>query len=254
MSSESSGDDNVLRAYLLGRGAPESRERVEQRLFSDDRVFWEHLCLVEDELVDQYARGELDGEETASFERDFLVTDERRAKLDLSRALKEYVERRKESRRHAWDWLRNPLPYPAWALAVAATLLLAVPAVVWQVAGARGPRGEVSAWLSSGLVRDVKGELTRVTLPAGCKLVRLQLDPGDGAHASYRTTLYEVGGAELWAQDKLTAAPVEGRPAVTLTLPCDLLPPEDYYVRLEGVSPGAEPEPLGRYDFRVLRP
>ena len=61
-------------------------------------------------------------------------------------------------------------------------------------------------------------------------------------------------GDETWAQDKLRATPVDGRPAVTLTLPCDLLPPEDYYVRLEGVSPGASPEPLGRYDFRVLRP
>lgn len=249
-----SGEDDILRAYLLGRAAPETRERVEQRLFGDDRVFWEHLCLVEDELVDQYARGELDGEETASFERDFLCTDERRAKLELARALKAYVEQRQESRRRAWDWLRNPLPSPAWVLAVAATLLLALPAIVWQVSGRRGPHGEVSAWLSSGLVRDVEGELTRVTLPDGCKRVRLRLDPGAPGHASYRATLHTVSGNELWAQDDLAAAPVDGRSAVTLTLPCELLPPEDYYVRLEGVSPGAEPEPLGRYDFRVLRP
>jgi len=252
MTTERS-DEDILRGYLLGRLAPESRESVEKRLFSDDRVFWERLCLLEDELVDQYARGELDGEETASFERDFLVTDERRAKLDLARALKAYVEERKARRRSAWEWLRSPVPSPAWALAVAATLLLAVPAVIWQVASARGPQGEVGAWLSPGLVRDVEGELTRVTLPPGCQLVRLQLDPGLVEHASYRATLHEVAGDPLWAQDKLRAGPVEGKVAVTLTLPCDLLPPEDYYVRLEGVSPGAEPEPLGRYDFRVLR-
>ena len=52
-------DDDILRGYLLGRLAPESRESVEKRLFSDDRVFWERLGLREDELVDQYARGEL---------------------------------------------------------------------------------------------------------------------------------------------------------------------------------------------------
>ncbi len=247
-------DDDVLRGYLLGRIAPESRESVEKRLFSDDRVFWERLCLVEDELVDQYARGELGGEDAAGFERDFLVTDERRAKLDLALALKEYVESRKESRRRAWDWLRNPLPSPAWALAVAATLLLAFPAVVWRVASARGPAAPVSAWVSSGLVRDVEGELSRVTLPPDCQLVRLHLDTGPAQHASYRATLHDVAGAELWAQDRLHAATVDGRTAVTLALPCDLLPPEDYYVRLEGVSPGAQPAPLGRYDFRVLRP
>jgi hypothetical protein len=245
-------DDDVLRGYLLGRIASESRESVEKRLFSDDRVFWERLCLLEDELVDQYARGELGGEDAARFDRDFLVTDERRAKLDLALALKQYVEGRKESRRRAWDWLRNPLPSPAWAVAVAATVLLALPAVVWR-ASARGPGGPVSAWVSSGLVRDVEGELSRVTLPPGCQLVRLHLDTGPAQHASYRATLHDVAGGELWAQAGLHTATVDGRPAVTLALPCDLLPPEDYYVRLEGASPGAQPTPLGRYDFRVLR-
>jgi hypothetical protein len=246
-------DEDVLRRYLLGRLAPETREDVERRLFSDDRVFWERLCLLEDELVDEYARGELLAEETAGFERDFLCTDERRAKLDLAVALKEYVERRQTTRRRSWDWLRRPVASPAWALAAAATLLLAVPAVVWQVASARGPRAEARAWLSPGLVRDVEGELTRVTLAPGCQVVRLQLDPGVPEHPGYRATLHEVAGDVLWSQDRLRAAPVEGRVAVTLALPCDLLPPEDYYVRLEGVSPGAAPQPLGRYDFRVLR-
>jgi hypothetical protein len=253
MNAETSNDE-ILRSYLLGRLAPESREGVEKQLFSDDRIFWEHLCLVEEELIDQYARGELDGEDSASFERDFLCTDERRAKLELARALKAFAEGRQESRRRAWDWLRGPVAAPAWALAVAATLLVALPAVVWQFAAARGPQGDVSAWLSPGLVRDVGGELSRVTIPAGCQLVRLRLDTGSTGHATYRATLHEVDGDTLWSQDKLRAAPVDGRPAVTLTLPCELLPAEDFYVRLEGLSPGADPEPLDRYDFRVLRP
>jgi hypothetical protein len=246
-------DDEVLRGYLLGRLAEDSREGVEKRLFSDDRIFWEHLCLVEDELIDQYVRGELDGEDCVHFERDFLCTDERRGKLELSRALKDYVERRQESRRGAWDWLRNPVATPAWALAVAATLLLALPAAVWQLAGARGPQAEASAWLSPGLVRDVGGELTRVTLPPRCQLVRLRLDPGLTERPAYRATLHEVAGDVLWSQDKLRAAPIGGKPAVTLALPCDLLRADDYYFRLEGVSPGAPPEPLDRYDFRVRR-
>ena len=247
-------DDEVLRGYLLGRLAPESRESVERRLFSDDRVFWEHLALVEEELIDQYARGEFDGEDSARFERDFLCTDERRAKLELARALKAYVERKQESRRRAWDWLRGPVATPAWALAAAATLVLALPAVVWQLAAARGPQGEPAVWLSPGLVRDVGGELARVTLPPGCQVVRLRLEPGLAERPAYRATLHEVAGDELWSQDKLRAAAVEGRAAVTLTLPCDLLRADDYYVGLEAVSPGGDREPLDRYDFRVLRP
>jgi hypothetical protein len=250
MSAERDGDD-VLRAYLLGRAAPATRESLEQRLFSDDDAFWERLCLVEDELVDRYVSGELDGEETTSFERHFLVTGERRARLELSRALFEYAQARK-GQRGSRGWLGRPLSFPAWTIAAAAALVLAVPAVVWHGA-TRGPVGDTSAWLSAGLVRDVEGELARVALPEGCQLVRLHLDAGHWEHATYRATLHDVDGGPLWAQDRLAPAPVEGRRAVTLTLPCDLLPPEDYYVRLEGVTAGAPPAPLGRYDFRVLR-
>src|SRR5512142_2073384 len=125
-----SRDEDVLRAYLLGRTAPETRDGIEQRLFSDDELFWERLCLVEDELVDQYARGDLEGDDVTRFERDFLVTDERRAKLDLAVALKEYVDRRREAPRRARDWLQRPVSSPAWAVAVAATLLVALPGVV----------------------------------------------------------------------------------------------------------------------------
>ena len=245
-------DDEVLRAYLLGRLAPESRDAVEKRIFSDDRIFWERLCLVEEELVDQQVRGELDGEDDARFERDFLCTDERRAKVELARALRDYSERRQESRRSAWEWLRAPVAAPTWALAVGATVLLAFPAV-WRLAGARGPQAEATAWLSPGLVRDVGGELTRVTLPPGCQIVHLRLDPGSAELPTYRATLHEVAGDELWSQGKLHAVAVDGRPAVTVDLPCALLRANDYYVRLEGVSPDAPAEPLDRYDFRVLR-
>jgi len=253
MNNHSSGDD-LLRGYLLGRLAPESREGVEKRLFSDDRIFWEHLCLVEEELIDEYARGGLDRDEADAFDRNFLCTSERRTKLELARELMAYAERRETSRQRAWDWLLRPVASPAWALATAAAVLLALPAVVWQLAAARGPQAEVSAWLSAGLVRDAGGELKRVTLASGCQLVRLRLERSAGEYATYRATLHEVGGDPVWTQDKLSVVPIEGKLAVTLTLPCELLRADDYFVRLVGVPPGDAPVPLERYDFRVLRP
>lgn len=251
MSAES-GDEGILRAYLLGRAAPDAREGVEQRLFSDDEIFWQRLSLVEDELVDEYARGGLDAGDRARFEAHFLVSDERRAKLALALALGEHADRLEHGRRPGRGGLRPPLTVPSWALAVAATVLLAAP-LAWRLAGERAPRPDPSAWLSTGLVRDVAGELTRVTLPEGCRLVRLNVEPGPEDHASYRASLHEVTGEEVWARDGLHAAPVDGRTAVTLAVPCSVLPPQDYYVRLEGVSADAAPQRLGRYDFRVLR-
>jgi hypothetical protein len=73
-------DYDVLRQYLLGRLAPESEEAVEARLFSDDRMFWDRLSLVEEELISDYARGALDHEQREDFEQRFLCTDERRGK------------------------------------------------------------------------------------------------------------------------------------------------------------------------------
>ncbi|MCK7472217.1 MAG: hypothetical protein MZU95_16735 [Desulfomicrobium escambiense] len=61
-------------------------------------------------------------------------------------------------------------------------------------------------------------------------------------------------GEEVWSQSRPDARPIEGRMAVTLTLPCELLPAGDYYGRLRGTSLGPGSRPLGRYDFRVPRP
>ncbi len=282
-----SSNDDILRRYLLGKVTPEAQKSVEERLFSDNQIFWEHLCLVEDDLINDYARGALDDQETADFERHFLCTDERRAKLELARALQAYVERQSDDRRPALHWLRSPVVAPVWTVAAAAVLMLVVPGAVWQFAP-RGPgeprdlvesrsaqgikdvqaaletalaersreaRGGsvVSVSLSPGLVRSVGAELTRLRIPRGAQLMRLQLDPGSQEYAAYRATLHEVSGDELWSQAKLTPTQVIGGVAITITLPSEWLPDGDYYVRLSGVSPGANPVLLHRYDFRVLR-
>lgn len=244
--------DGVLRHYLLGTIDPAVREDVERRLFSDDRIFWEQLCLAEDELIDDYVDDELDAKEVESFERCFLSTEERREKLEFARALKAHVEKQQSTRRRVWYPLRGQVSAPSWAVAMAAMLLLVLPAVAWQFAGARAERDEVSAWLASGLVRGAGGELTRVQIPLSTKLVRLHLEP-DGEYRSYRATLHLATGDEIWSQTNLTASTIDGRAAVTLTLPSELLPTGDYYVRLQGVGPRLDPVVLDRFDFRVLR-
>jgi hypothetical protein len=251
MTPTANGND-VLRSYLLCRLTAEARETLEARIFSDDQVFWERLCLEEEQLIDDYAAGRLDDSAREDFEQHFLSTDERRAKLDFVRALREHVQRKPSPKPDLWAWLRVPLAAPRWALALAATVVLALPAVVWQLPAWRTPGGEVSAWLPPELVR-AEGEIGRVRVPSGCQLIRFHLDPGLTGHPAYRATLHEVTGEELWSRSQLTAARIDDRLAVTLTLPCELLPEGDYFVRLLAVSPGAEPVLVHRYDVRVLR-
>jgi hypothetical protein len=259
-------DETLLRRYLLGTVTPQSREGLEARLFSDDKLFWERISIAEDELVGDYVQDALDGEERRDFERHFLCTDERRAKVEFAKALHAYVQQPQlqpqSSRESRTGWFQRPMLSPAWALAAAALLLIVLQLPRFMSGrvgdgttsgsgrvGDGTTSGVVAVTLPTGLMRAVGGELTRVRLNANSRVVQLQLDPGSTPYASYRAAVYLVDGDELIADMKVTSTPT----GLTLTLPGDLLPGGDYYVRLQGLNPGAAPAQLNRYDFRVLR-
>jgi anti-sigma factor RsiW len=252
-ANASANVDDVLRRFLLGALSPEAREGVEARLFSDDAIFWEHLCLVEDELIDDYVANDLQPDDRAAFERRFLSTEERRRKVEFARALKAQLEVSVSNRVGAWSTIERHAARPAWAFA-AAVVLLVVPVLVWQLAVERSRQEEVSVWLSSRLTRGVTGELTRVQIPRAARLVRLHLELETNNYPFYKATLNEAGGSELWSQRNLTATMVEGRIGVSLTLPSELLDPGDYYLNLDGIPPREGIERLSRFDFRVSRP
>ena len=107
--------------------------------------------------------------------------------------------------------------------------------------------------LTAGRTRAAGGELTRVRLNADSQIVRLRLDPESTRFATYRASLFQVDDDALLAEMRLTPASNSGSSEITLTLPAESLAEGDYYVRLQGISPGANPVPLQRYDFRVLR-
>ena len=247
-------DRDVLRRYLLGAADAATRDEIEQRLFSDDEVFWERLAIAEDELIDDFAAEALDASERTLFESHFLRTGERHAKLEFARALRAYVRRREPGRVRAWNWLRSPSAVPRWAMAAAAVLIVALlPAALWRMAPGDATPAAVSVALSPGLLRDAGAGVARVTLQPGCDVFHLDLLTGADAYATYSATVHEVSGEPIWSQHKLPGTLRDGRITVRLTLPCGLLPEDDYWVRLAGVAPGQEPANLDRYDFRLLR-
>lgn len=259
-------DQSLLRRYLLGTATPESREDLEARLFSDDKIFSERLSIAEDELVSDYVQSALTVGERQDFEKHFLCTDERRAKLEFAKALHAYAERstgfersdaakRSDTvRQSPWAWLRRPLVSPAWAMAAAALLVLLIQIPRLTTSGGNaGGSTVVAVSLTAGTTRAAGGELTRVKLNADSQIVRLRLDPESTRFASYRASVFQVDDDALVSEVRLVPASQSGSPELTVTLPADSLPKGDYYVRLQGLSPGASPAPLQRYDFRVLR-
>jgi CHAT domain-containing protein/Tfp pilus assembly protein PilF len=77
----------VLRQFLLGEIADEDqRERIEKRLMTDDDYF-EEFELVKEEVIDEYAEGEMSSKDRARFERHFLTTPDRQVSLQLANYL-----------------------------------------------------------------------------------------------------------------------------------------------------------------------
>lgn len=254
-----SADESLLRRYLLGTVTDAARKDLETRLFSDDRIFWERISIAEDELVSDYVQNALSQDERQDFENHFLCTDERRSKVEFASALHNHaratrsVTQEQPARRESrWAWLRRPVLSPAWALAAAALLVVTVQFSFIQPRGSDAALDVVAMTIPAQRTRAAGTELTRVRLNPNSRVVELQLDPDSSRFADYRASVFRVDDDALLADMTVTPASTAGKP-VTLTLPAALLAGGDYYVRLHGISAGAPPVPLQRYDFRVLR-
>src|ERR1051325_11469042 len=114
-------DEKTIRQYLLGELDEAEMSVFEERLMTDDELF-EMLRVVEDELIDEAAAGELSAAERARFEQYFLATPDRRARLELSRALYDHPRHKDTLIAKITRFLRRPSPRVY--LGVAAAILL----------------------------------------------------------------------------------------------------------------------------------
>jgi hypothetical protein len=90
--------ENKKRAvsYLLGDLPEKERDEFEERLFLDaDLSFF--LDATENDLVDEYVRGELSAEQIKKFEENLLLADSRREKLQIASVLQEKVFNKKSA-------------------------------------------------------------------------------------------------------------------------------------------------------------
>ncbi|MBI2838602.1 MAG: hypothetical protein HYX75_09820 [Acidobacteria bacterium] len=83
-------EDKLIVGYLLGDLSPEGKEQIELRCITDDE-FFERILVIEDELIDDYARVELPPVEHDLFERNFLTSPERRRKVEIAKGLVEWA-------------------------------------------------------------------------------------------------------------------------------------------------------------------
>ncbi len=140
-----SANETLLRQYLLGETAPAAQQQIEEQLLRSDAVA-EQLVLLEEELIDDYARGALPARELELFEQYFLTTDKRRNKLAAAQELVRYasqIENRDEAMlgnpASARPVLKQPVVHwwqglfePWWKVALATVLVLGAGIWGWR--------------------------------------------------------------------------------------------------------------------------
>jgi hypothetical protein len=271
----------LITQYLLGELDEAGCQLVEERLFTDGE-YKEAVLMVEDELVERYVAGALAEHERERFVSHYLSTPRQRQKVKMSAALNRYANspvpaqvtpaappRRPAGRLGSvLDFFRTG--NTALRFSAAAAVLVVLVGGAWAIMAWRSgalrrelislnnshdlrlsPGPSVYAvGLSPGGLRG-GGEMKRVTIPDGTRVVQLRLELSAEQHPAYQVVLQMVGGEETFRLEDLRATVIEGRRTLVLQVPARLLTHGDYTLRLLGQSAPAQYEELNDYTFRV---
>jgi hypothetical protein len=172
-------------------------------------------------------------------------------RLDESASRQRLLESAQESLRSQVEGERQRSSTLAQELALAASRLAGMEERVARM-GAQGISTVASFILKPGLQRS-GGEVTRVAIGPGHSLVELKLDVGLVEYPSYRAALHDSSDNELIVVGALQAVPAGGSVYVAVPLPARILPPDDYQIRLSGVTAAGQIEAIDSYPFRVPR-
>ncbi len=233
--------DEFMQRYLLGELAPEERSRFEELYFSRDELF-DKLRLVEGELIDGYVRNELAPQLRTRFEAHYLISRERRERVDFARNFAEVVAGERvhaSSLRELFAWsraqlarLKQPRFSWRWALAGLAALVLVAAGMLLRNNTLRpvftspnnlliedSPEfGRATFTLTPRPLAAVLPKQT-LLLPAAARTVQFQLVlEASEAFQSYRVELRTQQGEEIWQGDRLLATPLATSNAIIFSV------------------------------------
>jgi hypothetical protein len=283
-------EPELLKNYLLGNVPEDVQERIEVRLLHDPE-YGEAVAEAQNELLDDYAAGALTAAESARFREHFLTTPERVERLQFARALNRYAGPGAQTARGARPQPAAPAPRPRrdfrlkFLLPLAAALVLAAGLVVWKAApgwlspGQTDPAtrrqkveqevARLNAWQDGGgdvpeaapstpvltlepLLLRGPGGARRVTVGGGTEAVQLRLELLADDHPSYRVTLQNLDGEEIFTRAGLRSRALDGGRLLVIHVPASALPPGSYLLRVgAGDAGGPTTADVGSYSFEV---
>lgn len=282
---DQSNEEAVLRRYLLGDLDESGHEEVEERLLCDN-TFAGRVSDAQDYLIDDYVFNALSDSEHESFQKNFVINNERLEKIRVAEALQAYVIRRETQRK----LVNSSRPWPFWqgtlsfvqthwlslALSVGAVVIivLLVPKVVpwfrpvnnlaWearrqhierQIAelnkhrSVTGNGAMIELRLQDTVLRE-GSETKRVVVSNEIKILNLLLEFPPQDYQSYQALVLAVDTGEFFAVNDLKAE--NGAGQILFSIPTEFLPPGDYQVDLKGISKTGTSSDIARYNFRLV--
>ena len=129
-------NETLIARYLLGELPEEQQVEIEDRAFSD-KDYLATITTVENDLIDEYVRGELSAADRQRFESRFLASAERRKRVEFAKALRTAFSESKAPEKNVfatatgWSWRESLYAFlnglnPAARLAFAAAAILVV--------------------------------------------------------------------------------------------------------------------------------
>jgi hypothetical protein len=281
MSHES--DEQLVR-YLLGDLPADETERLDERSITDDALAL-RLRVLEDELVDRYARGERFGGALERFDRVYRDSAYLQERVRFAEVLHTRAASA-ESNAAPGGIVESPRHTLVWSLTAAAALILATAGYLFianqrlqddldRLDARRASVEEHNARLQQQLddrrvepapppappsatfllLPPRRGDNTDTTIAPRQGVaevaLRLQLEPAD--YARFFAALKDVDTDRIvWRSADLTPDSSASDRAVTITLPVTLLRAQRYAVELSGLGAGGANELLASYPIRVV--
>lgn len=213
--------------YLLNQLSPAEQEEIEDRYIADAEYF-EHICAVEDDLIEDYLAGALPTLERQRFQQVYFGSPERRKRLELAQNLRETLKLERTANAFATAAQRERRPSQSAA-----------------------QKGIVLLSLVAGVARaDDREPQTLVIGPETHEIV-LDLDVNfPDQFDSYTATLKTGDGEAICSQDGLAGTVADARVRVRWQLSADVLQVGEYLVSLQGIASGTA-ELIDHYYFRV---
>jgi hypothetical protein len=155
-------NESFLVKYLLGRLPEDEQVQVEDRAFAD-RDYMSALDAVEADLIDSYVKGGLSEADRRAFQSRFLVSPERRRKVEFAQALARVTEEvpplpsHVREPRSSWQAFWNPIRAwtPAMQFVGAVGAVICVAGGMWLTIDNVSMRSRLSAM--EAVRRDLEG-------------------------------------------------------------------------------------------------